>query len=216
MKTDRQLQEDVSAELAWDPSIDATRIGVAVDDGIVMLSGEVPSFADKEAAGRLAQRVAGVRGVAIDLHVVLPGHAQRTDADIAKAASSMLLWATRVPSDAVKVSVEDGWVTLSGSVEWSFQRDAAADCVRSLLGVRGIVNRISVDPKTTPSDVKTRIEAALQRRAHLDTKHIGVAVSGATVTLSGEVDSLTERTTMEGAAWAAPGVRHVVDNLTIR
>ena len=147
---------------------------------------------------------------------MLPGHAQRTDADIAKAASSMLLWATRVPPDAVKISVEDGWVTLSGTVEWSFQRDAAADCVRSLLGVRGIVNRIGVAPKATPSDVKTHIEAALQRRAHLDTKHIGVAVTDGTVTLTGEVDSLTERTAMESAAWAAPGVRHVIDNLTIR
>src|SRR5690242_3128756 len=216
MKTDRKLQEDVLAELAWDPSIEASRIGVEVEDGIVTLSGHVPSFAEKEAARRAAQRVSGVKGVAVDVHVVLPGQSIRTDADIAKSASSMLSWSTSVPYEVVKVSVEDGWVSLTGTVDWAYQRDAAVDCVRSLIGVKGVVNRIEVAPKTTSGDVKTKIEAALQRRAHLDTKAVNVDVSDGTVTLSGHVDSFSERSTMEKAAWAAPGVRHVVDNLTIK
>jgi osmotically-inducible protein OsmY len=216
MKADRKLQEDVLAELAWDPSIEASRIGVEVEDGIVTLSGHVPSFAEKEAARRAAQRVSGVKGVAVDVHVVLPGQSIRTDADIAKSASSMLSWSTSVPYEVVKVSVEDGWVSLTGTVDWAYQRDAAVDCVRSLIGVKGVVNRIEVAPKTTSGDVKTKIEAALQRRAHLDTKAVNVDVSDGTVTLSGHVDSFSERSTMEKAAWAAPGVRHVVDNLTIK
>jgi osmotically-inducible protein OsmY len=216
MKADRKLQEDVLAELAWDPSIEASRIGVEVEDGIVTLSGHVPSFAEKEAARRAAQRVSGVKGVAVDVHVVLPGQSIRTDADIAKSASSMLSWSTSVPYEVVKVSVEDGWVSLTGTVDWAYQRDAAVDCVRSLIGVKGVVNRIEVAPKTTSGDVKTKIEAALQRRAHLDTKAVNVDVSDGTVTLSGHVDSFSERSTMEKAVWAAPGVRHVVDNLTIK
>ena len=216
MKTDRQLQEHVVAELAWDPSIEASRIGVQVEDAIVTLSGHVASFAEKEAARRAAQRVADVRGVAVDLHVVLPDHAERTDADLARSASSMLEWSTLVPRDAVKVSVENGWVTLTGKVEWAFQRDAAADCVNSLIGVKGVVNRIEVAVRASSGDVKTRIEAALQRRAHADTTSIDVSVTDGTVTLSGCVDSLAERTTMESAAWSAPGVRKVVDDLTVR
>jgi osmotically-inducible protein OsmY len=216
MKTDRQLQDEVVAELAWDPSIEASRIGVAVEDGIVTLSGHIPSFAEKEAARRAAQRVAEVRGIAIDLHVVLPGHAERTDADLAKSCSSMLEWSTLVPRDAVKVSVENGWVTLTGKVDWAFQRDAAVECMNSLIGVKGVVNRIEVAVRASSGDVKTRIEAALQRRAHFDTTSISVSVADGTVTLSGDVDSLAERTTMENAAWSAPGVRKVVDQLTIR
>ena len=216
MKTDRELQQDVTAELAWDPSIEASRIGVEVDGGIVTLSGHVPSFAEKEAARRAAQRVVGVRGVAVELQVVLPGHATRTDADLARTASSMLEWSTLVPPGTVKVSVEDGWVTLTGKVDWAFQRDAAIDCMNSLIGVKGVVNRVEVAAKASSGDVKTRIEAALQRRAHLDTKSIDVAVANGTVTLSGRVDSLAERSTMESAAWSAPGVKRVVDNLTIR
>jgi osmotically-inducible protein OsmY len=216
MKTDRKLQEDVIAELAWDPSIEASHVGVQVEDGIVTLSGQVPSFIEKEAARRAAQRVAEVKGVAVDLHVVLPGHSERTDADLAKSASSMLAWSTLVPKDVVKVSVEDGWVTLTGKADWAFQRDAAVDCVNSLIGVKGVVNRIEVAARASSGDVKTRIEAALQRRAHLDTKSVSVSVADGTVTLSGRVDSLAERTTMENAAWSAPGVRQVIDKLTVR
>lgn len=215
-KTDRQLQNDVIAELGWDPAIEASRIGVEVADGIVTLSGHVLSYAEKWNAEQAAQHVAGVKGIVLDLTVTLPGSAEHADAELAKRAVSALEWSISVPLDAVKVRVENGWVTLTGDVDWAYARDAAAACVRSLMGIKGVVNNIAVHPKVALENVKTKIEAALQRRAHADLKGITVAVTGGTVTLSGHVDSLTERLTMENAAWSAPGVRNVVDDLTVR
>lgn len=215
MKTDRQLQEDVLAELDWDPAVEASHIGVEVEAGIVTLSGRVHSFAEKDSARDAAQRVADVKGVAVELEVILPGQFQRTDADLAKTAGSVLNWSTSVPRDSVKVSVEDGWVTLTGRVPWAFQREAAQSSVQPLIGVKGVINRIEIDGGTTSGDVKTKIEAALQRRAHFDTRAIRVAVADGTVTLSGHVDSIAERSTIEHAAWNAPGVRDVVDNLVV-
>ena len=214
-KTDRQLQKDVIDELAWDPSVDAARIGVEVTDGVVTLSGRVLSYAEKWNAEQAAQRVSGVKGVAIDLDVALPGEAEYTDAELARRAIAALEWSISVPRDAVKVRVEDGWVTLSGDVDWAYARDAAESCLRGLIGIKGVINNVSVRPKVALGNVKTRIEAALQRRAHADLKGISVTVEGGTVTLAGRVDSLAERLTMENAAWSAPGVRDVVDNLTI-
>ena len=214
-KTDRELQQDVMAELAWDPAVEASRVGVEVEDGIVTLAGHIESYAEKWAAERAAQRVAGVKGVAVELDVVLPGSTRRTDADIAKAVTSALEWSIAVPRERIKVRVEDGWVTLSGDVEWAYAREAAESCVRSLIGIKGVINNIEIRPKISSDDVKEKIEAALQRRAHFDTKAITVAVSDGTVTLSGFVDSLAERDTIEHAAWNAPGVRKVLDNLTI-
>jgi osmotically-inducible protein OsmY len=215
-KTDRQLQTDVIAELAWDPAIEASRIGVEVVDGVVTLSGHVLSFAEKWNAEQAAQRVAGVKGVVLELKVTLPGGAEHADAELAKRAVSALEWSISVPRNAVKVRVEDGWVTLTGDVDWAYARDAAAACVRSLMGIKGVVNNIAVHPKVALENVKTKIEAALQRRAHADVKGITVTVKDGTVTLAGHVNSLTERLTMENAAWSAPGVRNVVDNLTVR
>jgi osmotically-inducible protein OsmY len=215
-KTDRRLQTDVIAELAWDPAIEASRIGVEVVDGIVTLSGHVPSCAEKWNAEQAAQRVAGVKGMVVELKVDLPGGTEHADSELARRAISALEWSTSVPPDAVKVRVEDGWITLTGDVDWAYARDAAAACVRALLGTRGVINDIKVHPAVALDNVKTRIEAALQRRAHAELKGITVAVEGGTVTLSGHVDSLTERLTMENAAWSAPGVRDVVDDLTVR
>lgn len=214
-KTDRQLQKDVIAELAWDPAIEASRIGVEVGDGIVTLSGHVCSYAEKLNAEQAAQRVAGVKGVALELKVALPGEAEHSDAELAKRVISALEWSISVPRDAVKVRVEGGWITLTGDVDWAYAREAAASCVRSLIGIKGVVNNIAVHPKVALENVKTEIEAALQRRVHADVKGIKVTVQDGTVTLSGHVDSLAERLTMENAAWNAPGVRHVVDDLTI-
>ena len=214
-KTDRQLQKDVIDELAWDPAVEASRVGVEVEDGIVTLSGHVRSYAEKWNAEQAAQRVAGVKGVAVDLGVALPGGMEHTDVELAKRVLSALDWSISVPRNAVKVSVEDGWVTLAGDVDWAYARDAAESCVRSLIGIKGVINKIAVHPKVALENVKTKIEAALQRRAHADVKGITVTVQDGTVTLSGRVDSLTERLTMENAAWNAPGVREVVDNLTI-
>jgi osmotically-inducible protein OsmY len=214
-KTDPQLQKDVIAELAWEPSIEATRIGVEVADGIVTLSGHVRSYEEKFNAEKAAQRVAGVKGIVVELKVTLPEAAERSDAEIARRAVSALEWSISVPRDAVRVRVENGWVTLTGEVDWAYARDAAAACVRTLIGIKGILNHIEVRPQAAEKNVKSKIEAALQRRAHADLKGISVEVRDGTVILSGRVDSLMERLTMENAAWGAAGVRNVVDNLTV-
>jgi osmotically-inducible protein OsmY len=215
MSNDRQLQQDVIAELSWDAAVNASRIGVEAKNGIITLSGHVESYAQKWAAERAAQRVSGVKGVAVEMDVVLPGSSQRTDADIASAARSALEWNTLIPRDAVAVMVEDGHITLSGDVEWAYVRTAAESSVRGLLGVKGVNNLIRIRPQIKPSDVKTKIEAALQRRAHLDARSISVDVDKGTVTLVGTVDSLSERVTVENAVWNAPGVQKVVDNLIV-
>lgn len=215
MSNDRQLQHDVIAELGWDAAINATRIGVEAKDGIVTLSGHVESYAQKWAAERAAQRVGGVKGVAVEIEVILPGTSQRTDADIASAARNALEWNVLVPRDAVAVMVEHGHITLSGDVDWAYVRNAAESSVRGLMGVKGVSNLIRIRPQVNPGDVKTKIEAALQRRAHLDARAITVNVEKGTVTLAGTVDSLAERVTVENAVWNAPGVQKVVDNLIV-
>lgn len=215
MSNDRQLQQDVIAELGWDAAIDASRIGVEARDGIVTLTGHVESYAQKWAAERAAQRVSGVKGVAVEMNVVLPGSSQRTDADIARMASNALEWNVLVPRDAVEVLVEDGHITLSGEVEWAYVRNAAESSVRGLPGVKNVANLIRIRPQIKPGDVKTKIEAALQRRAHLDARAISVQVDKGTVTLAGTVDSLAERVTVENAVWNAPGVQNVIDHLVV-
>jgi osmotically-inducible protein OsmY len=215
MSNDRQLQQDVIAELGWDATVNATRIGVEAKNGIITLSGHVESYAQKWAAELAAQRVGGVKGVAVEMYVVLPGSSQRTDADIASAARNALEWNVLVPRDAVAVMVEDGHITLSGDVEWAYVRSAAESSVRGLQGVKDVSNLIRIRPQIKPSDVKTKIEAALQRRAHLDARSISVDVDKGTVTLAGTVDSLAERVTVENAVWNAPGVQKVVDNLIV-
>jgi osmotically-inducible protein OsmY len=215
MSNDRQLQQDVIAELGWDAAIDASRIGVEARDGIVTLTGHVESYAQKWAAERAAQRVSGVKGVAVEMNVVLPGSSQRTDADIARMASNALEWNVLVPRDAVEVLVEDGHITLSGEVEWAYVRNAAESSVRGLPGVKNVANLIRIRPQIKPGDVKTKIEAALQRRAHLDARAISVQVDKGTVTLDGTVDSLAERVTVENAVWNAPGVQNVIDHLVV-
>jgi osmotically-inducible protein OsmY len=215
MKTDRDLQENVLEELDWEPSLDASHIGVEVRDGVVTLQGKVESYAQKWAAERAAKNVPGVRSLAIELEVSLPGSLKRTDTDIAMAARNAIDWNASIPEDAIKVVVDNGWITLSGNVEWAFMRNAAESAVRGLLGVKGVVNRITITPQIEPRNIKNRIEAALQRRAHVDASHIRIETNKGTVTLLGEVDSLAERDTIEQAAWNAPGVQKVVDNLTV-
>lgn len=215
MKTDRQLQQDVIEELRWDAAVQSAHIGVEASDGVVTLSGQVDSYAEKFAAADAAKRVAGVKGVAMDLEVRLPGSNKRTDADIAKAAVTALEWNVSVPMGAVQVKVDDGFVTLSGEVDWEYQRDAAASSVRPLLGVRGLNNAVTLRPHTAIKDVKGKIEAALQRLAHQDSKEVTVAVKDGTVTLSGTAHSYHERDTIEAAAWNAPGVRQVVDRIIV-
>lgn len=215
MKTDMQLQQDVLAELKWEPAVNAAQIGVEVKDGVVTLAGHVASYAEKWDAERAAQRVSGVKALAIEIDVALPGANKRNDADIAHSAENVLQWMTYLPEDAVKVVAEKGWITLSGDVDWEYQKQAATGAVRHLMGVTGVSNQILVKPKVSLSAVESEIEAALKRRAHIDAQKISVEIQGANVTLSGRVNSLAARNLACHSAWSTPGVQNVVDHLVI-
>lgn len=214
MTSDKALQQAVQDELGWEPSLNATHIGVAVGDGVVTLSGQVESFAEKWAAESAAQRVYGVRALAVELTVDLPSTAERADSDIARSVISTLEWMNQLPAHAVQVVVEKGQVTLNGSLDWEYQRELASSAVRHLLGVRGLHNQIVLKPKVKLSAVKADIELALQRRAEQDAQDIQVRVDGAEVTLSGTVHSWSERNLATHTAWGTPGVHRVVDQLT--
>ncbi len=216
MKTDTQLQQDVIAELSWEPALHAEHIGVEVRDGVVTLAGNVASYAEKGHAEEAVQRVGGVKAVAIALKVQLPEFGRRTDADIARSVETILGWTNSLPADGVKVLVEGGWVTVTGLVDWQYQRQTASDAVRHLPGVTGLSNQISLQPALAAVNVKTDIEAALKRRAAVDAATIGVAVAGADITLTGTVQSWSERDLATASAWASPGVRNVVDHMTIK
>ncbi|MEO6917736.1 MAG: BON domain-containing protein [Collimonas sp.] len=215
MKTDMQMQQDVLAELKWEPSVNAAQIGVEVKDGVVTLAGHVGSYAEKWDAERAAQRVSGLKALAIEIDVTLPGSSKRNDSDIAHSAENVLQWMTYLPEDAVKVVAEKGWITLSGEVDWEYQKQAATGAVCHLMGVTGVSNQIVIKPKVSLSAVKSEIEAALKRRAHIDAQKISVEIQGANVTLTGTVHSFAERDLARHSAWGTPGVRNVVDHIKI-
>jgi osmotically-inducible protein OsmY len=215
MKTDKELQRDVTAELNWDPSVDSGRIDVEVQAGIATLTGLVNSYAQKCSAQTAAWRVSGVEGVIADLEVELPSNDWRSDRDIAKAAHNVLAWNTSISPRRVKVAVKHGWLVLSGSVEWEYQSRAAESAMRNLVGIKGLVNLIEIKPRIEPRDVTRQIEAALRRRSFRRAKTISVVVNGGTVTLCGQLDSPSERNAARLAAWRAPGVRNVIDQTTI-
>ena len=215
MKSDAQLQQDVMAELKWEPSVHAAQIGVEVKNGVVTLAGEVGSYAEKWNAERSAQRVNGVKALAVEMTVSLSASGKRTDAEIAQAAHSILAWTSSLPEDAISVLVERGWLTLTGDVNWQYQRQDAADSVRYLPGVTGVSNQIAIKPLLSPAVVKSDIEAALKRRAVADASSITVEVSGADVTLTGTVHSWAERDLATRSAWGTAGVRHVVDKMSL-
>lgn len=215
MKTDSQLKRDVMDELAWDPAVSANAIGVAVKDGVVTLSGHLDTFAEKVAVQRAVRRVTGVRAMAIELDVKLAPQHQRSDTEIAAAAEHALRWNIVVPADRVRATVEQGWVQLTGEVDWDYQRQAAYKSVRSLTGVVGVSNEITLRQRTTPADLAQRIEEALKRQALREAHRVQVTVENGTVTLKGSVHSWQERDAAQGAAWSAPGVRDVVNQLTL-
>lgn len=215
MKSDADLQHDVQDELRWDPSIHAAeRIGVSVKNGVVELDGHVDSVWDKYAAERAAMRVAKVKGVASEIKVDPPSSAIRTDEDIADAVSNHLKWNRLVP-ETVQVQVTDGVVTLQGTVEWQYQKKQAEQGLLPLIGVKSILNKITLNPKASAAGVKIKIEDALKRNAEIDASHIKVETSDGTVTLRGNVRSWVEREEAEQAAWAAPGVTKIDNRLTV-
>jgi len=214
-KSDTQLQQDVLAELKWEPSINAAQIGVEVRDGVVTLAGHVSTYAEKCDAERVTQRVAGVKALAVEMDVELKGMNNRTDADIARSAENVLQWTTYLPKDAVQIKVENGWVTLSGEVEWQYQRQAATAAIRYLMGVSGVSDQITIKTKVSGPVIKSDIEAALKRRAQQSAHEISVIVQGTDVTLTGKVHSWAERELAHNTAWGTPGVRNVVDNTTL-
>ena len=218
MTNSTKLQHDVQEELEWEPSLDASRIGVAaVQPGVVTLSGTVATYVEKVSAERAAKRVSGVRAVANDIEVRPIGSMKRTDTDIAQAVLRALEWDIAVPNEKIKARVDNGWVTLDGEVALQFQRAAAENAVRRLSGVRGVTNQIllQVRPSVQPAEVKNRIEAAFRRSADIDARGIQVDAKDSMITLRGKVRTWAERDEAERAAWAAPGVLAVKDELIV-
>lgn len=213
--TDKVLRQAVIDELDYEPSINAENIGIAVDNGVVTLSGHVASYVEKIAAERTVERVKGVKAIAENIEVRYPGHKQTADDEIAARAVSMLGWNVQVPKDSVKVKVEKGWVELSGDVHWQYQRIAAECAVRELTGVVGVSNLIQVRPTIAARDVKQKILEALKRHAEIESDAIRVDVTGSEVVLKGNVKAWYERGIAEHAAWSAPGVKSVRDQLAI-
>jgi osmotically-inducible protein OsmY len=215
MRTNADIQRDVTTELHWDPLTRDCEIAVIADDGVVTLGGTVSSYPAKYAASRAAERVAGVRAVADDIGVLLSTTDARSDTEVAHQVVNALHWDMLVPDDQLKSRVQDGWITLEGEVLWDYQRRAAFRAVRNLQGVKGVTNLITVKAQPAEKDVSSRIKSALHRRAELESQKIDVDVEDGVVTLKGTVHSWAQRHDAERAAWAAPGVRQVKDQLLV-
>ncbi|MEX0630088.1 MAG: BON domain-containing protein [Chloroflexota bacterium] len=212
---DKQIQQAVIDELDWEPSVDAGHIGVTASDGVVTLSGHVPTYWEKRAAERAARRVKGVKAIVEEIEVRLRGENRGADDTIAERALQRLASDAAVPKDRITLKVEDGWVTLSGEVDWHFQKTAAEHDVHNITGVRGLTNQISIKPQVQRFEVHDKIAKALARTAALDAAAISIQTDDGSVTLTGKVHSWSERKLVEDAAWSAPGVTEVNDKLSI-
>lgn len=213
---DKLLRQDVIDELDFDPGIDAAHIGVAAEQGVVTLTGHVPDYTQKLAAERAAWRVKGVKAIAEKIEVRFPDAKKLHDDEIAQRAINILAWSTTLPESALHVKVRDGWITLTGNVQWQYQRLAAAAAVRKLQGVTGITNSINLVPTVQPGDVKERILGALKRHAEVEASRIHVEVQPTgKVKIDGEVDNWEELRAIERAVWSMPGVRVLEDHVRI-
>lgn len=216
MKTDVEIKEDVLDELAWQPNIDETEIGVIVENGVVTLSGVVDNYSKKIAAEKAVKSVEGVKALAGDIEVKYGDEYKKTDKEIAKAVINALEWNSSVPEEDITVKVEDGWVYLSGEVKWGYQKNAAKSAVEKLLGVRSVINNISIKQDVKPFEVKKEIKNAFERSAEIDANNITVMTDGHTVTLRGKVSSIKEKEDAETAAYKAPGVYYVNNELRVQ
>jgi osmotically-inducible protein OsmY len=212
-RTDQEIQTDVLAELRWDLGTPAKDIGVAVKDGVVTLTGTVDTYLNKWRAEQAAHHVTGVAAVANDMTVRTIG--ERTDSDIAAAAVHALKWNTSIPADKIHVTVDKGWVTIKGDVEWQYQKQEVERVIRPLWGVKGVSNFITVKPLASPADLKRKIEDALVRSAQVDAKSITVEVLGSKAVLKGRVRSWAEREEAERTAWLAPGIAAVDNQISL-
>ncbi|MBB3917111.1 BON domain-containing protein [Rhizobium fabae] len=213
--SDIALRQTILDELEFEPSVEAANIGVAVDDGIVSLTGHVGTYSEKEAVEHVVKRVKGVRGIAQEIEVRIFGASNTDDDDIAHRAVRMIDWNVCIPKEAVQVRVLKGWVTLTGTVEWQYQKNAASEAVKDLAGIVGLSNLVEVKPVLSAADVKKRIENAFERDAELQAKAIRVDVSGRKVTLRGRVGTWSERRAAERAAWSAPGITTLDDQISV-
>jgi len=213
--TDNDIKRDVEAELRWDPDIDASDIGVAVKDGVVTISGFVRSYSQKYEAEREAIKVKGVRGLVNDVEVRLPSLNERPDPEVVRDAVAAIKRELPYSGEHIQVIARNGWLTLEGEVEWKFQSERAEEAVRRIKGLKGVSNLIRLAPRAAPSEVKQRIEEALKRSAEIDAQKITVETLGGEVTLRGTVRSWAERREAERAAWRAPGVTHVKNQIAV-
>lgn len=215
MKSDVQILHDVLDQLVWEPDITATDINVTVKNGIVTLSGLVNTYSQKITAEEAVKKIAGVRAVAEEIQVRVSPAYKKTDSEIAEAVLFALKWNSHIPEGNIKIMVQEGVVTLEGEVEWDFQRTAARNAIKNLAGVRWINNNIEVKPIIEPNDIKQKITAAFMRSASIDAKKIGIETQGSRIVLKGKVRSIAEREDAENAAWSAPGVTSVKNELVV-
>ncbi|MDO6429519.1 BON domain-containing protein [Flavitalea sp. BT771] len=215
MRTDAEIQKDILNQLKWEAFLNAAEIGVAVKDGVVTLSGQVDSYYKKIGAELAVRKIAGVKAVAEEIQVGVSPVYLRSDAEIAKAVTDALKWHTAVEEDKIKILVEKGVVTLSGEVDWNYQRQAVVDAIRNMAGITRVNNYVTVKPGVTSADIQQKISDALERHATIDSEKIRVELVGHKVILRGTVRSLAEKDDAELAAWSAPGITSVENRLTI-
>jgi osmotically-inducible protein OsmY len=215
MKSDSEIERDVKEELSWNPDLNADDIAISVKKGVVTLAGFTRSYTDKFEAEAAAKRVAGVVAVANDIEVRIPSVDERPDPEIARDAVAVIKSQLPISSEKIKVVVKNGWITLEGQAEWQYQRSTAENAVRRIKGIKGVSNMIQLKPHAQPSEIKKKIQDAFRRNAEVDSNRIIVEADGSVVTLKGTVRSWIEREEAERAAWAAPGVTSVVDQVVV-